>query len=245
MLIEETDQALSVALRFIERLVNAGQGEQFDAAAIPFYDLEFLLFRVRQQLLGDRIATDTACQAPGCAARVDISFGIDDYLRHHRPLGQPWKSRTWEAVEAELHWYRLMRRADGTELGLFRLPTARDLVELQHTRGASERLAERCIRPRGRGHNERRVIEGAMHLIAPCLSGNLSGYCPACGAPISVLFEPRQYFLAELRERAQFVLEDVHLLAEHYHWSESEILAMPNRRRVAYAELARHSHVVT
>ena len=77
-----------------------------------------------------------------------------------------------------------------------------------------------------------------MTAMAPPLSSDLEGACPDCGTPITVAFEPRPYCLRELRDRARFLYADVDLLASRYHWAEDSILALPNRRRQAYVELA-------
>ncbi len=79
-----------------------------------------------------------------------------------------------------------------------------------------------------------------MEAMAPSLSGDLQGVCPECGASVTVHFEARWFCLRELRDRAAFLYQDVDLLARRYHWSEAEILSMPQGRRAAYAELARH-----
>ena len=41
-------------------------------------------------------------------------------------------------------------------------------------------------------------------------------------------FDPLLYTLRELRDRAAFVYEDVCAIAHHFHWSEAEILALPD-----------------
>ena len=53
--------------------------------------------------------------------------------------------------------------------------------------------------------------------------------------------DPRQFTLRELRDQAVFIYEDTHLLAEHYHWPEAEILALPRERRLRYAQMVRAS----
>ena len=77
-----------------------------------------------------------------------------------------------------------------------------------------------------------------MEKLAPSLFGVLDGKCPECAARIRVSFDPQRYVLGELRERAMFVYEEVHLLASRYQWSEREILALPGSRRARYAEFA-------
>jgi hypothetical protein len=67
----------------------------------------------------------------------------------------------------------------------------------------------------------------------------LQGACPDCGRDFEFRFDPREFALRELREQAAFIYEDVHLIAQHYGWSEPEILSLPHNRRVRYAELIR------
>ena len=80
-----------------------------------------------------------------------------------------------------------------------------------------------------------------MAALAPSLAGPLNGTCPDCGNAVAVQFDPRRYVLAELRARARFLAEDMDLLAGRYHWTERAILALPSRRRAAYAEMARRA----
>ena len=75
--------------------------------------------------------------------------------------------------------------------------------------------------------------------MAPSLADEIAGVCRECGAELPLFFDPQQFCLRELRERAAFVYQDVDLLARRYHWSEREILAMSYARRATYVELAR------
>jgi hypothetical protein len=241
MLVENDGTALQVSLQLMQNIVRGRDGSVQDLAALSLHDLDALLLRLRQSLLGDRIETDATCPSLECGSRMDVSFEINEYLNHHCPLRVPWKSRTYIAAASEADWFRLTRRADGHETAQFRLPTARDVLDLQHTDAALQQLSERCIRPTALRASERHAVEAAMEAIAPNLSSDLQGKCPECGNLIRVAYEPRSYCIAEFRQLARFVIEEVDLLAHRYHWSESEILAMPNRRRSAYAELARES----
>jgi hypothetical protein len=51
------------------------------------------------------------------------------------------------------------------------------------------------------------------------------------------VFDTATYLLQELDARAARLLEEVHALAFHYHWSEREILAMAPTRRERYLSL--------
>ena len=76
-------------------------------------------------------------------------------------------------------------------------------------------------------------------LAADPLSEVLVGVaCPACGTEFVVDLDVAGFVWAELRGRARELLRDVHVLARAYGWTESEVLALGERRRAAYLELA-------
>jgi hypothetical protein len=100
-------------------------------------------------------------------------------------------------------------------------------------------LIRRCVRPSEVAEDSVKRVETLMEELAPLLTDYVQGECPECGSEIDIYFDPQQFSLRELRGQAVYIYEDVHLLARHYHWSEAEILALPRRRRVHYAELIR------
>ena len=74
------------------------------------------------------------------------------------------------------------------------------------------------------------AIELALEEAAPELPDRLDTRCPECGSPQWValdLYEALAKPVAEL-------LDEVHELAVHYHWSEGEILKLPRQRRKQY-----------
>ena len=60
---------------------------------------------------------------------------------------------------------------------------------------------------------------------------------------MDVDFAVQPFVLRELYERAAGVYYDIHLLAQHYKWSEETILALPQKRRMRYVELLRNQGV--
>jgi hypothetical protein len=236
---------VGLALVIAKRLVRASDGVDLDWDLIPVTDLDAIVLRLRQLLIGDRVVTDVRCRNQDCGSRIDFEFRISAYVAHHYPKSERLPLRKWsvEPVDAEPGWYRLSRvAADSTEtmLALFRLPSGIDQLAVAGLPDAAEALARRCIRPADLPRRWRRRVEAAMEKIAPSLSADVQGQCPQCGGRIRVRFDARQYCLEELRNLAAFVYEDVDALAQRYHWSEDAILAMPNARRASYAELARH-----
>jgi hypothetical protein len=58
--------------------------------------------------------------------------------------------------------------------------------------------------------------------------------CPACGIVHDIAIDPYVFLAWPL---AQDLFHEVHLLASTYHWSELEILALPQHRRRRYLKL--------
>src|SRR6266853_964065 len=257
LLLEATGDDTEMALALAGRLAQPVGGGVLDWTESTVSDLDALILRLRQAVIGDRVRADVACRAAGCGKRIDISFGIRDYLAHRAPA-RPAGRGAWSAEAAgEAGWFRLTdvrnktleltsnaqaatgSLADQTGAILFRLPTVADQLAVAGCRKAADELARRCIRPAEVPLRLRRRIEAAMETMAPSLSRDLHGTCPECGAEVVVYFDARQFCLRELRDRAAFIYQDIDLLARRYHWSETEILTMPHIRRTNYAELAR------
>jgi hypothetical protein len=188
-----------------------------------------IALQVRRDWLGDLVRTDAVCPAPQCGKRVDVTFSIGDYLDHHRP--RAFRGATPEPGGAG--WLAL----SGTEVR-FRVPTIGDLVAALAAADPEETLARQCVRPDRVPAAVARRIDRALAALAPSLASEVTGRCPECGRPFSLRFEPISYALAELREAAAGVHEQVWLLASAFGWREAEILRMPRRRRAVYAELA-------
>jgi hypothetical protein len=230
-LLEAGPLDLRVALAFLARLADA---EDFDPAALPIGDLDVILLRLRQRLLGDAVNAHEVCAAPGCGARVDIAFSIGAYLAHHVPEVPA------DVIPAgERGWYRF------SDLDVeLRIPRAADQLAIEDAEDPEAALLARCVRPSAATTDERvrDRVEAAMEAMAPSLCSELAGTCPSCGASVATLFDPVHYMLRELAARATYIYDDVCAIAHHFHWSEAEILALPAPRRARYADLAaRHA----
>jgi hypothetical protein len=199
------------------------------AQRLPAVCTGFIALHVRRDWLGDLVRTDAACPAPRCGQRVDVAFSIGDYLGHHRP--RAFRGATPEP--GGTGWLVL----SGTEVR-FRVPTIGDLVSALATADPEEALAQRCVRPDRVPAALARRVDRALAALAPSLASDVTGSCPECGQQVSLRFDPVSYALAELRDAAAGVHEQVWLLASAFGWREGEILRMPRRRRAIYAELA-------
>ncbi len=229
LLVESPGTSTELALALVSRLVAPLEGDMDGWAALPVPDLEVLLLLIRQTVFGDQVRAETRCEVSTCGAAIDVNFSIDGYLAHHRPR-QPRNV----AADAEAGWYRLR----GSE-ARFRLPLVADRLAVHGATHPARELARRCMQPAGLTAVMRRRIVKAMAALAPSLSHEVEGRCPECGTPLLLYLDVQEFTLAELRDQARHVLDDIHLLARAYHWPESEILALPRVRRMYYAERIR------
>lgn len=223
-----------LVLRLVQCLAKAVADVNWGEQAV--FDIDTLILRLRQAVVGDRVTSHVACA--GCGGRVELSFGIETYLAHHRPHEGPLKKRNWGASEPDEAGWRRLTGAEGAQ-PRFRLPTLNDQIAVAGAPDAPHAMAQRCVEPHPLPAKLAARVETALSAYAPPLVGPLRGHCPDCGAAIEARFEARRYCLQELSYRARYVYDDVNTLAERYHWSERAILAMPYARRAQYAERAR------
>ncbi len=220
LVLEGAGSAVETMLALARRLVT-GAGDWLE---LPAVDLGAAALLVRRAWLGGTIRTEAHCPAAGCGEQIDIAFRVDAYVDHHRPR------RFRGASEREPGSFELA----GTGVR-FRVPTIGDLIEAP----TAAAMLERCVEPAKPTASVGRRIERALDAIAPALAGELAGVCPLCGAAVALWFEPVDYVLAELRDAATGLFDQVHELALAYHWSEPAILGLDRRRRLGYVERVR------
>ena len=225
IVLEPVGHPVATLLRLADRLA----GERVTWDELPAAELGAVALTIRQAWLGDHIRTEGFCADPACHEPMDIAFAISSYLAHRRP-------RPCRGVRAghEAGWYEL---ANGS--ASFRLPTIGDLLTAVGTADPELFLRQRCLNPASVPSAVARRISRAMYAMAPSLNGPVTAECPACGGSVVFQFDPLTYALAELRDAASGLYEEVQLIASAFGWREHDILAMPRRRRARYAALIR------
>jgi hypothetical protein len=188
---------------------------------LPVGIRDYLVLKVRQFLLGDRVAAVLTC--PACGRRVDAGFRVSDI---------PVEAG---AIQGSIHHLRL----EGDLVARFRLPTGRDqeaVVGLD-TEQAAEALLGCCLLEPAASDlsaaQRSRLVE-EMDRVVPKTDLELTPTCPECGHEFVVPFDTTAFFLQELRRGGRDLLHEVHHIALRYHWSEADILALPRTRRRAY-----------
>jgi hypothetical protein len=199
-----------------------------EPATLPVPDFEFLLLQVRARRLGPVMTLAFAC--PHCRALSEVEFRVADYVADAAPRPAPGVAPDPERPG----WFRL------GDAG-FRLPTVADQIEIEGHARPVARLADLCLDKVDR--SDRARIERAMERMAPPLSREIAGCCAACGETVRAEVAVAPLVVAELKRAAGAVHDEVDLIARAYHWPESQILALPQPRRRAYAERIRRAQL--
>jgi hypothetical protein len=201
-------------------------GEDEDWAAMTVGECDRKLLEVRASLFGDLVAV---CACPGCGEQVEVTLSAPQFAppgESHRPVVvEDGRFR----VEA-----RLPLNRDLSELAdMARAPLAADLLALCVLRADSA----------GRQVGVSQIPEDIGQRILATLALHDSGAdlpvaldCPQCSASWQEVLDIRDFFWAELTSWAYGLLEEIRALAAAYGWSESEILAMSDKRRLFYLE---------
>ena len=231
----ERGGSASAAARGLLLLGCCGDAERSVAelAALPLGQRDALLLELRERLFG--AAIDVVASCPQCAATVEAAFRCGD-LRLASPDGEA------PALEHDASVQDMRVR--------FRLPDSSDLIALEpcgDAGAAHALLLERCVldaesagEPRdvhGLSADLQAGIAQAMAQADPQADLQLAFRCPDCGLAWQPLFDVASFLWQELHAWALRMLREVDTLAQTYHWSEADILALSPRRRQAYLEL--------
>ena len=230
---EPQSSSMATSLAFVERLTQSEVGERLDWRELTVTDLEAIMLWLRRTILGNTVQAETRCIHAECGARVDVTFGIEQYLASQKP-------RMPRGVEGrhEPGWFEF-----SGETVKFRLPSCGDVASIHamtsHPVEARRELVRQCVDPPDPPARLTKRIERAMQAMAASFSGYLEGVCPECGSKLSIYLDVVSFVLKELQKHAASVYQDIHLLALYYKWPEEKILELPRQRRMHYAEMIR------
>lgn len=178
--------------------------------ALP--EWEARLLALRSHLFGRRIEAEATC--PDCGAGIALIFSADDL-----PRGASVPSGDEGPIRLS-HLLALEASGVAGEAALRRL--------LGLLLGDEDQAAARLSGP------TRAATLLALEVRAAGLGLEIGTACTDCGAPMVLPFDVAAFLDAEMRARADRLLDEVHRLASCYHWSEAEILSLPVARRQSY-----------
>ena len=218
----------SVERSWRRALVLAGADNYDEAAEWPLGQRDERLLALRRQLLGPRMALRQQC----ASCRADLESAIDLDMLPPPPIGTPAPlEHSGYSVRFRLPDSRMLARIEGAAS----VEQARaELIDccVEHAETNGVRVQPRELPPE--------VIDAlgrAIDAADPRANLELSLECAVCAATFTVQFDAASCVWTELDAWARRRLEEVHLLAEAYGWTESEILSLSPRRRQAYIDL--------
>jgi hypothetical protein len=225
----EEGSALSPLERPLALLAQAcPEATRAELSGLSIGERDARLLTLRELTFGRQLTAVAGC--PECAQRLELKMAVSD-ITIAPPADQE------ELLEVELDGYQVS----------FRLPTSADLIAIagRGDSGASgSELLAACIvsasyrgRCRSAGKLPGKVVEqitAEMARADPQAEVKLNLCCPACRHQWHALFDIASYLWIELEAWAHRTLQQVHLLASAYGWSEAEILAISPRRRQLY-----------
>ncbi|MFI6644019.1 DUF6760 family protein [Streptomyces sp. NPDC050504] len=202
-------------------------------------DRQYLLLRLREAAFGDLVRAHFVCPWPECGERVSLEFRLSDV---------PVTAGGERAPE-----HTLTLPGDCGDV-VFRLPDGSDQEELSELLARNEAealtgLLARCVRrlgdtgpPDARAlaalpSAARAAIEERMALLAPRVEQTMEAPCSECGRTVVAPFDIQRFFFGELRTDSELLYREVHYLAYHYHWSETEIMRLTREKRRRYIDV--------
>ena len=244
--------AASVVTALLARCIKRiGSLHTVDASLVSellVADRDYLIVMLRRLTLGPKVDCVLQCSDPNCGKLMDLMFSVDELEFERRPVEQRYVTinlrRDAEGLEAE-------GSVSSVEI---RFPNGADQEDcaplfLTDKEAAVTKLLSRCIRRiddclvvdsekvAGLGQAKRLELEERLGQLAPDVEIEIQASCLECQRSLDLGFDLLSFFLKELLTSIRNVERDVHYLAWHYHWSESEILAMSRQKRRRYVAL--------
>jgi hypothetical protein len=193
------------------------------------------LLEIRKTTFGPEMQCVAAC--PICDEPLEFALDVTDFL------AIPIHAKTVSNLTLDSYHVQ------------FRLPTCSDLSEaaastqaLPGQDMARQTLLERCLVSVERDGQSLKPgelpepvfdrVEQQMAELDPHSELRLDLTCASCNHRWLASFNVGAYVWDEIQQRARELLQEVHLLANAYGWTETDILALSPWRRRAYLDLA-------
>lgn len=200
---------------------GAAQADELAQRTIGQRDAQLLQARIRH--FGPLLEATADC--PACAGRMAFSLHLDQLAQQARPA----------AADVCVD----------TAAGRFRLPASVDLAlalsqsEPRQALARGLRVDAGAATPADHAALDEAAlqsIESALAAADPAAQIDIRLQCDACGQAFDAPLDVADCLWLDVSRRAQQTLDEVHLLASAYGWSEAEVLAVPPARRQHYLQ---------
>lgn len=227
----DLDVCTKNGLLAIEILVAADPNSAVESLQkLPVGERDARLLAVRRHTMGPEITGMAHC--PECGEAVETSLDSSTFESARAEACEEATPRTVQVCGREVV-LRALTAGD--------LMDAEDLHEPEKVRSLLLQKAVLSIDGEAGAAIDDQLadrIEEVLEQIDPMAVLELNMQCPGCSHTWSLPFDPVRFLREEIRTRASRLLSEVAELAQTYHWSEAEILAMSDARRQHYLEMA-------
>jgi len=184
---------------------------------LPIGERDRRLFSLRCQLFGSPLHVFTAC--PQCQLELEFSFDSEQ-LFDNKSASQ---SASFKLAGSQV---RLLNTAD--QLTISHLP--KDEVQ--------QFIMKNCVQTeQGQDKPELDGVIEAMLQHDPLAEILLQLQCDQCRHQWPLLLDVVSFFQQELDDYVKSLLQQVHILASAYGWSEQDVLSLSAERRHVYMEM--------
>jgi hypothetical protein len=219
----------------VERAISLLSASSPDATEdtmvhLPIGERDRRLLLFRDQVFGPDLEAVASC--PACGEKLETTVSSADI--YGPVVAGPSTALTFQHGEYSVQ---------------FRLPDSQDIAVIsgkEVTSKARDMLLERCILGATMGSVPvlssdlpDEVVEALleeMEKADPLANSRLSLTCPSCGAGWDEDLDILSFFWDEIENWAHRTLQEVHILASAYGWSEPEILSLSAARRKMYVD---------
>lgn len=180
-------------------------------------DRLLLLARISIAFQGPVIWLNKTCSQ--CRERFDLPLNWNELPMQAGPESYPFIQSELNGFSAQL---RVLNGAVEEQLAESVDDTSAHRIILKHVVG-KQRVPRTVTVAQ---------IEAILEEHSPSVAEELETACPYCDAVQKLKID----FSAGLMAGTS-ILEEIHLMAKHYHWSEEQITALPRQRRQKYLEM--------
>ena len=194
------------------------------ASRLCVADRQYLMLRLAQLFEGDQIWLRPKCAA--CDKLFDVGL-----LRSQLPVQDAGPDFPYANLNLGNHEIKL------------RVPTGADQEKIAHLPPdkALIQLLKMCIEAINPPISVDELvaslvtvdidqIDAVLEASSPAMCTTIMTRCPECSKEQTVTLDPYDI----IHQRGDGFYQQVHAIAYHYHWSETEILSLPRNRRLRY-----------
>ena len=210
-----------------ENLTGPSPTEPFFWALGVGKRIECLLILASMEETGD-LSIPLRCSHPSCGRAIELDLTLAELLAVGQEVGE-------EPISVPLgDEYLVMRRPTGADQLVWLRETFQDelmavqaMIRTLIVEGPTVAFTPTCIEH----------IQTVLDHHDPLVQFGLSVVCPYCQQLASHDVDLAAFAVQRLRVAQTHLIEVVHRLARHYHWTEAEILSIPPWRRACYLTL--------